>query len=84
MWSSAHPAGYGFGVTTSSVARYVFDLSDWERCAWVVPLGASGEPTSPHFADQQPRWAAGELLPMSYDWDAIARTADTTTRLRAP
>jgi penicillin G amidase len=31
VWSSAHPAGYGFGVTTSSVARYVFDLSDWER-----------------------------------------------------
>lgn len=81
VWSSAHPAGYGFGVTTSSVARYVFDLSDWERSAWVVPLGASGEPSSPHFADQQTRWAAGELLPMSYNWDGIAVAAEATTRL---
>jgi penicillin amidase len=82
VWSSAHPAGYGFGVTTSSVARYVFDLSDWDRSAWVVPFGASGEPTSPHFADQQSAWAAGELLPMSYDWDGIAADAESTSRLR--
>ena len=81
VWSSAHPAGYGFGVTTASVARYVFDLADWDRSAWVVPLGASGEPTSSHFADQQPHWAAGTLVPMHYAWDQVAAAAESTTRL---
>ncbi len=82
VWSAAHPAGFGFGVTTSSVARYVFDLADWDRSGWVVPLGASGEATSPHFADQQAVWARGELIPMPYTWTAVAELADSTVTLR--
>jgi len=81
VWSAAHPAGFGFGVTTASVARYVYDLADWERSRWVVPLGASGDPSSPHFADQQAAWATGELIPMRYAWDAIAAAAASTTTL---
>ncbi|HEY6319840.1 MAG TPA: penicillin acylase family protein, partial [Acidimicrobiia bacterium] len=81
VWSAAHPAGYGFNVTTASVARYVFDLDDWDRSRWVVPLGASGDASSPHFADQQTPWAAGTLLPMRYGWDGIARHAESTTTL---
>ena len=42
----------GYTVGSTSVARFVFDLSDWQRSAWVVPLGASGHPGSPHYADQ--------------------------------
>jgi len=82
VWAAAHPAGYGFGVTTASVARYVFDLGDWDRSAWVVPLGASGDATSPHFADQQAAWAAGELVPMRYGRDGIEAHAESTTTLR--
>ena len=82
VFAAAHPAGYGFGVTTASVARYVFDLADWDQSRWIVPLGASGEPTNPHFADQQRAWAAGELVPMRYDWAVIADTAESTTTLR--
>jgi penicillin amidase len=82
VWSTAHPAGYGFGVTTASVARYVYDLAAWDNSAWVVPLGASGDPTSRHFADQQRAWSRGELIPMRYSWDAIEATAATTTTLR--
>jgi penicillin amidase len=82
VWSAAHPAGFGFGVTTSSVARYVFDLADWDRSGWVVPLGASGEPTSPHFADQQAPWARGELIPMTYSWTAVRAAAESTVTLR--
>ena len=82
VWSAAHPAGYGFGVTTASVARYVFDLADWDRSAWVVPLGVSGEPTSRHFADQQEAWAKGALVPMQYSWDRIRDGAMSTTTLR--
>ena len=32
----------GFELAVTSVARYVFDLGDWERSAWIVPLGVSG------------------------------------------
>ena len=81
VFSTAHAAGLGFGVTGASVARYVFDLADWDAGGWIVPLGASGECTSDHFADQRDRWAAGELVPMRYSWDAIASTATARTDL---
>jgi penicillin amidase len=67
----------GFGIASTSVARYVFDLGDWERSAWVVPLGASGHPGSPHYADQAATWGAVELLPMRYGWDRIRAEAET-------
>jgi penicillin amidase len=81
VFASSHAAGVGFGVTGASVARYVFDLADWDHGGWVVPLGASGECTSPHFADQRTAWAAGELVPMRYSWDAIEPVATATTLL---
>jgi penicillin amidase len=67
----------GHGVTSTSVARYVFDLDDWERSAWVVPLGASGHPGSPHYADQAPVWGEVRLLPMRYDWRGLEAAAET-------
>ena len=47
------------------VARYVWDLADRRRSRWVVPFGAAGSPSSPHFLDQLPLWAAGELIPLA-------------------
>lgn len=70
-------AGAGYGVTSTSVARYVFDLADWERSAWIVPLGASGHPGSPHYADQAERWSECRLAPMRYDWARIAAEAES-------
>ena len=40
-----------------SVARWVWDLADRDRSRWGVPFGTSGDPTSPHFADQHAVWA---------------------------
>jgi penicillin amidase len=78
---AAHAVGHGFGVTSTSVARYVFDAADWDRSAWIVPLGASGDPDDEHFADQQAAWARGELVPMRYSWGAVEATSTATTRL---
>lgn len=83
VFSTSHAAGIGFGVTGASVARYVFDLADWEASRWIVPLGASGECTSPHFADQQADWAAGRLVPMRYGWEGIETAATARTTLTA-
>ncbi len=79
---AAHPAGHGFEVSSTSVARYVFDLGDWDRSGWVVPLGASGDADSPHFADQQSAWAGGQLVPMRYSWDVVERDGSRRTVLR--
>jgi penicillin amidase len=46
------------------VARYVWDLGDRAASRWIVPFGASGRPGDPHYADQLPLWAAGELIPV--------------------
>jgi penicillin amidase len=71
----------GYTVTSASVARYVFDLGDWNRSAWIVPLGASGHPGSPHYADQAHDWAAVRLRPMRYDWNVIRAAGEHHQRL---
>jgi hypothetical protein len=42
------------------VARYVFDLGDWEASGWVVP-------------EQTDEWYAARLVPMHYEWDVIEK-----------
>ena len=60
------------------MARYAFDLADWNNCLWAVPLGSSGHPGSPHYHDQLETWRRVEMTPMLYDWDKIA--ADEESR----
>jgi penicillin G amidase len=73
--------GTGFALIGTAVARYCFDTSDWDNSGWVVPLGASGHPGSPHYADQVEAWREVRLVPMRYDWGRIAREAETVQRL---
>jgi penicillin G amidase len=75
-------AGAGYTVGSTSVTRFVFDLSDWQRSAWVIPLGASGHPGSSHYADQAATWAAVQLYPMLYDWTQISAEAETQQTLK--
>jgi penicillin G amidase len=65
----------GLHTTSGSVARYAFDLADWDRSAWVVPLGAAGEPGSLHASDQQEAWRTGQLLPAPYSPSAVRAAA---------
>ncbi len=71
-----------FQVTAVSVNRYIHDPSDWRRSRWIVPLGASGHPASPHYADQAEMWAAVEYVLQLWDWDEIAQEAETQQELR--
>jgi len=70
-----------FVVTAVSVNRYIHDPSDWRRSRWIVPLGASGHPASPHYADQAEMWAAVEYVPQLWDWDEIGTAAETRQEL---
>ncbi len=55
-----------------SVARYAFDLGDWDNSGWVVPHGVSGVRNSGHDLDQRQAWLNCELLPMAYSPEAVA------------
>jgi penicillin G amidase len=66
----------GLATFTGSVARYAFDLADWDRSGWVVPLGAHGEPGGLHFSDQQEAWRSGSLVPALYSRAAVQAAAE--------
>ena len=68
-------------VTSLSVARYSYDTANWDNSLWVVPLGASGHPGSPHYHDQSESWRKVEMVPMEYDWAGIADNSETQQRL---
>ncbi len=74
----------GIPIVSASVARYVFDLADWDDSAWIVPLGGSGDPRSPHYADQLGTWAATRLLPMTYSWERIEQRATSREVVAVP
>ena len=63
-------AGYGwrsgspFTVLSLSVYRQVVDLADPGSASYVIPGGASGDPESPHFADQLAEWAVHRRIRM--------------------
>jgi penicillin G amidase len=79
--ATGYVPGAGYHVALTSVARYAFDLADWDASAWIVPCGASGHPGTPHWADQLTAWAECRLLPMRYDWPRITGEAESVTTL---
>ena len=81
VFATGSPIGIFDMVIVGSTARYVFDLADRDAGGWIVPLGASGHPASPHFADQHQRWADGELVPIVSDWSRLERQATAQLQL---
>ncbi len=59
-----------------SVARYAFDLGNWDNSGWVVPHGVSGVRNSGHDLDQRQAWLGCELLPMAYSPEAVAAVTE--------
>ncbi len=70
-----------FVLVSLSVNRYIADPADWRRSRWIVPLGASGHPGSPHYADQATLWSDVETIPQWWDWDDIVAAAETRQQL---
>lgn len=75
LCSAGPAAAYG------ALARYVFDVGNWEASRWVVFHGASGHPGSPHYADQNGPWSEATMVPMRYGWEGIAAEASGRQRL---
>ena len=72
----------GPAATYGALCRYVFDVGDWENCRWAVFGGASGNPDSPHYADQTAAWSACRMVPMRYAWPAIDAAATARMTLQ--
>ena len=82
-WAGSYAPGDLATVGGLSVFRYAYDPADWERSLWAVPLGASGHPGSPHFADQSEMWSHVRMAPMVYGWERVQANAETAQTLRA-
>jgi penicillin amidase len=75
VFATGYTPTAGLDVKAGSVARYAFDLADWDRSGWVVPLGAGSAPPDAHAGDQQAAWAQGRLLPAPYTRAAVEASA---------
>ena len=83
VWFPYACGGVEFGVTSTSrakdealayaasVARYAFDLADWDNSGWVVPHGVSGVRGAGHDMDQRQLWLDCDLLPMAFSDEAV-------------
>lgn len=80
-FASGSPTPAEFAIKTGPINRYIHDPSNWSNGRWIVPLGSSGHPASPHFADQQDMWAKIDTIPQLWAWDEIAAEAESTQRL---
>ncbi len=80
--TSALP-GAGDGFSRGPAARWVWDLADRSRSRWIVPFGAAGEPGLPHSRDQLPLWLAGELIPVTTDWNDLSEESPMTDHATA-
>jgi penicillin amidase len=81
-WASGSKTGADYLTGTGPINRYIHDPSNWSNGRWIVPLGSSGHPGSPHYADQQQMWAKVAAIPQLWDWDQIGREAETEQALK--
>ena len=81
VFATGCAASVGARAVYGSLSRYAFDVGAWDNCRWIVFHGSSGEPGSPWHMNQNAAWAAGEMVPMLYDWASIAEQAVSRQRL---
>ena len=58
--------------------RMVVDVGDWEQARFVLPGGQSGNPLSPHYADQFALWMTGDALPIAWSPTMVERSTRST------
>ena len=81
VFATGCSANVGARAIYGSLSRYVFDVGAWENCRWIVFHGVSGEPGDRWHMNQNAAWAAGEMVPMLYDWGSIMQEASAHQRL---
>jgi penicillin amidase len=73
-----HPTDFTHNIAN---LRTVFDLADLSKSTFVLCGGQSGNPLSPHHADQLPLWQCGESFTLPWEQADVIRAAVDTLRL---
>jgi penicillin amidase len=68
----------GFEAAVIPSWRAVYDLGDLDRSVGVLPAGISGNPASPHWADQARLFLSGETKPLPFTEEALAAATVAT------
>jgi penicillin amidase len=61
--------------------RMAIDVGNWEENSFVLAGGQSGNPLSPHYADQLVLWKRGEGIAIAWSEVAIDRVTQVMLRL---
>ena len=80
VWATQ--ARYGKGSDHGVSYRQIIDMRDPNSMQIVIPPGNSGQPGSPHFADNVQRWLNVEYHPLYVNWADIEANAEGTLELR--
>lgn len=62
----AFSLGTPFAIRVGASYRQIVDLGDPTASRWVIAGGVSGDPRSPHYADQLPLWLGDAGHPMRF------------------
>ena len=62
--------------------RQIYEVGVWEQARTVTPLGQSGHPMSPHFADQMTMWLEGAYHAMPWARPEVEKAAHFRLVLR--
>lgn len=79
--ASGKPAFPFEPVLVVDALRFVADLSDWDRCRFIIPGGQSGHVASRHYADLIPLWRQGRMITIAFSRDAVEGQARERVRL---
>ena len=71
----------GAASTHGVTYRQVIDLADLNEMQVCIPPGNSGQPGSPHYADQVDRWLNVDYHPLYVEWADIEAVAERTLDL---
>jgi len=71
-----------FQLTAGASFRMVLDVGQWDASRVVNTPGQSGDPSSPHYRDLAPLWAAGNYFPLLYSRDAVERNVSQRLQLQ--
>jgi len=72
----------GTASTHGVTYRQLIDLVDLNEMQICIPPGNSGQPGSPHYADQVERWLNVEYHPLFTRWEDIEASAEQVLKLR--
>jgi penicillin G amidase len=70
-----------FNTIAGASVRMVLDVGAWDNSVIVNTPGQSADPTSPHYRDLFPLWAAGRYVPLLFSRPAIEGQAERVIAL---